>query len=91
MDDLKRRFVEADSDQVRDAISREIAELADADAVTVAEIVLAQIKETNRRPKRLCSGFGSMEIAPAISLAYIAKNYFNRGRAGWYSASTDIR
>lgn len=81
MDDLKRRFVEARCDEARDAISREIAQLADADPATVADIVLAQIEDTNRRAEETLLRNRLKEVVPAISLAYVAKNYFKKSRS----------
>ncbi len=81
MDDLKHRFINAETEEEREAIGKEIAAAVDEDAESVAQIALTQIKETNERAQELLIRNRLKEVLPAISLAYIAKNYFNKSRS----------
>ena len=49
MDDLKRRFISANTEEERNEIGKEISAAIKQDAGEVAEITLSQIKETNER------------------------------------------
>lgn len=81
MDDLKHRFINAKTEKEREAIGKEIAAAVDKDAESVAKIALTQIKETNERAQELLIRNRLKEVLPAISLAYIAKTYFNKSRS----------
>ena len=81
MDDLKHRFINAKTETEREAIGKEIAAAVDKDAESVAKIALTQIKETNERAQELLIRNRLKEVLPAISLAYIAKTYFNKSRS----------
>ena len=81
MDDLKLRFINAETEEEREAIGKEITAAVDEDAESVAKIALTQIKETNERAQELLIRNRLKEVLPAISLAYIAKTYFNKSRS----------
>ena len=49
MDDLKRRFISAETEEERNEIGKEISAAIEQNAEEVAAITLSQIKETNER------------------------------------------
>lgn len=81
MDDLKRRFISAQTEEERNAIGDEIAAEIDRNEEAVAAITLAQIKETNERAQDELIRNRLKTVLPAISLAYIAKTYFHKSRS----------
>lgn len=81
MDDLKRRFISAQTEEERNAIGDEIAAEIDRNEEAVAAITLAQIKETNERAQDELVRNRLKTVLPAISLAYIAKTYFHKSRS----------
>ena len=50
MDDLKRRFISAETEEERNEIGKEISAAIEQNAEEVAAITLSQIKETKCRP-----------------------------------------
>lgn len=81
---LKVRFVTAKTDAERDAIRDEIRILCDKDAAGVAAAALESIKETNDEIAESILRNQLKEILPAVSLAYVAKTYFNKTRQWLY-------
>lgn len=81
MDDLKRRFISAQTEDERNAIGDEIIAEIDRNEEAVAAITLAQIKETNERAQDELVRNRLKTVLPAISLAYIAKTYFHKSRS----------
>ncbi len=81
MDDLKRRFVKAGTEEERERIGREISKAIEEDAESVAAITLSQIRETNARVQDELVRNKLKSVLPAISLSYIAKTYFNKSRS----------
>ncbi len=81
MDNLKRRFVDAKTEEERDNIGKEISEAIEQDAAGVAGIVLSQVRETNERAQEELVRNRIKSVLPAISLSYIAKTYFNKSRS----------
>lgn len=81
---LRERFVNAQNDKDRNAIRTEIAALCDKDAQAVAEAALEMIRETNKEASEIALREQLKEVLPAISLAYIAKTYFNKTRQWLY-------
>lgn len=84
MDALKERFINADTEAERQAINAEIHKICDEDAVAVADIVKQQLQETHKRVDEILVRKQLEEMLPAISLSYIAKNYFKKSRAWLY-------
>ncbi|MDE6045862.1 MAG: DUF5053 domain-containing protein [Alistipes sp.] len=84
LEKLKERFVNAKTDAARNAIMEEIRALCDADASGVAEAALESIKETNAAAEEIVLRDRLKDILPAVSLAYIAQNYFNKTRQWLY-------
>ena len=81
MDDLKRRFISAETEEERNEIGREISAAIEQNAEEVAAITLSQIKETNERAQDELVRNRLKSVLPAISLSYIAKTYFNKSRS----------
>lgn len=81
MDDLKRRFTSAETEEERNAVSEEITAAIDKDAAAVAAATLEQIRETNERAQDELIRNRLKTVLPAISLAYIAKTYFHKSRS----------
>lgn len=81
MDDLKRRFTSAETEEERNAVSKEITAAIDKDAAAVAAATLEQIRETNERAQDELIRNRLKTVLPAISLAYIAKTYFHKSRS----------
>ena len=77
MDDLKRRFISAETEEERNEIGKEISAAIEQNAEEVAAITLSQIKETNERAQDELVRNRLKSVLPAISLSYIAKTYFN--------------
>ena len=80
MDDLKRRFISAETEEERNEIGKEISAAIEQNAEEVAAITLSQIKETNERAQDELVRNRLKSVLPAISLSYIAKTYFNKSR-----------
>ena len=78
MDDLKRRFISAETEEERNEIGKEISAAIEQNAEEVAAITLSQIKETNERAQDELVRNRLKSVLPAISLSYIAKTYFNQ-------------
>ena len=81
MDDLKRRFISAETEEERNEIGKEISAAIEQNAEEVAAITLSQIKETNERAQDELVRNRLKSVLPAISLSYIAKTYFNKSRS----------
>ena len=76
MDDLKRRFISAETEEERNEIVKEISAAIEQNAEEVAAITLSQIKETNERAQDELVRNRLKSVLPAISLSYIAIVYF---------------
>lgn len=81
MDDLKHRFINAETEEERDKIGKEISAAIEQNAEEVAAITLLQLKETNGRAQEELIRNRLKSVLPAISLSYIAKTYFNKSRS----------
>lgn len=79
MDELKRRFA---NEKERDAVREEIKRLCDEDLQSVCEIAKLQMEETHEKIDDYIVRKQIEDILPGISIAYIAKKYFNKSR-GW--------
>lgn len=84
LEKLRDRFIDAKTDAERDAVSAEISRLCDADASGVAAAALEMIRETNAEAEEFILREQLKDIMPAVSLAYIAKTYFNKTRQWLY-------
>lgn len=84
MDALKKRYINAKSDKEREELEAEMARLCEESPEEVAEIALAQAKETRADIEAINVRNKMNEVLPAISLAYIAKTYFGKTRQWLY-------
>lgn len=84
MDALKDRFVNAKTESERQAVDAEMHRLCEDDAASVAEIMKQQLQETHKRVDDMFVRKQLEEMLPAISLSYIAKNYFKKSRSWLY-------
>ncbi|MDR2652641.1 MAG: DUF5053 domain-containing protein [Prevotellaceae bacterium] len=84
IEELKKRYRVAKTNAELDAVRKEIAELAATDRKEFEKAALSSIKETNdilqedRLRKRI------EDILPAISVSYLAKNYFGKTPQWFY-------
>jgi len=81
MDDLKRRFINAKTEEERTEIGVAISAAIDRNVEEAAAITLSQIKETNQLAQGELVRSRLDSVLPAISLSYIAKTYFNKSRS----------
>lgn len=84
LEKLQERFINAKTDAERDGISAEISGLCDANASGVAAAALDMIRETNAEATEIVLRKQLEDILPAVSLAYVAKTYFNKTRQWLY-------
>lgn len=84
MDALKERFISAKNEKERVAVNEEIHRVCEEDPAAVAEIMKLQLQETHRKVDEILVRKQLEEVLPAISLAHIAKTYFNKSRAWLY-------
>lgn len=84
LEELRDRFIDAKTDAERDAVREEISRLCDADASGVATAALDMIRETNAEAEVFVLREQLKDIMPVVSMAYIAKTYFNKTRQWLY-------
>ncbi len=81
LDKLRAQYVEARTEADRERVFEEIRALIDTDAVAVAEAATAQAREIVAEAETIVARDALRDVLPAISVAYIARNYFGRSRA----------
>lgn len=84
LEKLQARFMKATTDAEREDIRKEMRKLCDADAPGLAAAALESIKATNAEVAELLLREQLKDILPAVSLAYVAKTYFNKTRQWLY-------
>lgn len=84
LDALRERHVKAKTQKERDEITAEIARLCDEDAEAVARLTFEQVREDRAEIEAMAVRERLKDVLPSISLAYIAKTYFNKSRAWLY-------
>ena len=85
MDNLRERYVNAETDKELDKIREEIHRICSTeDTNAVAKIALEQILETNAECDSILVRQQLKSVLPFISLASIAKTYFNKSRQWLY-------
>ncbi|GHT04875.1 hypothetical protein AGMMS49525_11670 [Bacteroidia bacterium] len=82
--ELKTRFAHAQSDGEREAIDREMDALLHSDKSGFENAMLSAIKETNQRVEEQLLRQKLEGVLPAISVSYLAKNYFNKSPQWFY-------
>lgn len=81
LDTLKEKFLNAQNEQEQNKVFDEIRALMDADAVAVAEVAAEQAREIVEDAQNIIARDALREVLPAVSVAYIARQYFGRSRA----------
>ena len=81
LDALRAQYVEATTEAAREKIFEEIRAMIDADAVAMAEAASAQAREIVEDAENIIARDALRDVLPAISVAYIARQYFGRSRA----------
>lgn len=84
LEKLQARFMKATTDAEREDVRKEMRKLCDADAPGLAAAALESIKATNAEVAELLLREQLKDILPAVSLAYVAKTYFNKTRQWLY-------
>ena len=84
LEKLQARFMKATTDAEREDVRKEMRKLCDADAPGLAAAALESIKATNAEVAEILLREQLKDILPALSLAYVAKTYFNKTRQWLY-------
>lgn len=84
LEKLQARFMKATTDAEREDVRKEMRKLCDADAPSLAAAALESIKATNAEVAEILLREQLKDILPAVSLAYVAKTYFNKTRQWLY-------
>ena len=84
LEKLQARFMKATKDAEREDVRKEMRKLCDADAPGLAAAALESIKATNAEVAEILLREQLKDILPAVSLAYVAKTYFNKTRQWLY-------
>lgn len=81
MDDLKNRFVNAKTESERECVRAEMSTACAEDPKAVGEVMAMQLDETIAEAKSMAIREKLASVLPAISMSYIAKNYFGKSRS----------
>lgn len=84
LEKLQARFMKATTDAEHEDVRKEMRKLCDADAPGLAAAALESIKATNAEVAEILLREQLKDILPAVSLAYVAKTYFNKTRQWLY-------
>lgn len=91
MDDLRERYVNAATEEELNKVREDIHRICDDDAKAVAEIAVEQIRETNAECETILVRRQLETVLPFISLAYIAKTYFDKSRVWLYQRVNGLK
>lgn len=81
LDQLKEQYIAAQSEAARESIFNDIRALIEEDAQAVAQAAAVQSREIVEEAEALAIRKALGDILPAISVAYIAREYFGKSRA----------
>ncbi|MBX3163332.1 MAG: DUF5053 domain-containing protein [Bacteroidetes bacterium] len=81
---LKAKYINAKSKTEKTAINKELEALNKKDPNAYAQAIIACMKESNRIADELLVKKQLENILPAVSIAYIAKNYFKKSNEWFY-------
>ncbi len=84
INELKKAFCSAKTEEERNAIDSQMRALAAQDADAFSEAMLAAAQETTKKAQALSVKQKMKDVIPAVSLVYIAKTYFNKSDAWLY-------
>lgn len=78
---LKKKYTLADSDEEREKINQTLNDLAEKYPNEFVDSMVSSIEETARKSKELLLRVKLKEVLPAVSVSYIAKEYFNQTKS----------
>ena len=81
---LREQYANAQNNRQLVEVDRQVKELAAKDPSTFASVMIELAGETADRAQELSMREQLKEILPAVSLSYIAKNYFGKTRQWLY-------
>lgn len=81
LDQLKEQYIVAQNEAERDRIFADICRLIDEDAQAVAQAAVEQSREIVEEAEALAIRNALGDVLPAISVAYIAREYFGKSRS----------
>jgi len=84
IDELKKAFCNAKTDKERDAIDIKMQQLINENPDKFADAMAESAKDTAEKATDLAMRQKLESVIPAISMVYIAKNYFNKTDAWLY-------
>ncbi|MCL2328397.1 MAG: DUF5053 domain-containing protein [Bacteroidetes bacterium] len=84
IEELKNRFINATTDAEKDAIDREMDALVNENQTDFETAMLLSIKETNAKVEENILKNRLEEVLPAISVSYLAKQYFRKTPQWFY-------
>ena len=84
IDELKQAFCSAKNDKQRDAIDLKMQQLINENPDEFAQSMAESAKDSADKATDLAMRQKLESVIPAISLVYIAKNYFNKTDAWLY-------
>ncbi len=84
INELKAKYAKANTKAEFAAIEKEMDVLANLDNDSFSEAMVSLAKDTTEECRELLLRDQLKEILPIVSLAYIAKTYFNKTRAWLY-------
>ena len=82
--ELRNKFSATDDEAVRAQVSREMDALKKADPEAFEDALLECIRDTAREARELRVRQQIEDLLPAISISYIAKEYFNKSKEWFY-------
>lgn len=78
---LRAQYRAAKTEEQRAAIDKQMKELAQSDPDTFGSTMVELARETAQRAQEMLLRERLNDILPAVSVSYIAKNYFGKTRA----------
>ena len=84
IEELKKRFINANSDKEINEIDKEIDELSKGDQFGFENAMMSAIQDTNKRVESEILRDKLESILPAISVSHLAKEYFGKTPQWFY-------
>lgn len=80
LEELRKAHGKAKSDKAKAKVDQKVRALAEANPAEFAETMVDMAKETKEEAKQLALRVKMQEVLPAISMSYVAKQYFGKTR-----------
>lgn len=80
LEELRKAYGEANGEKNKAIISQKVKELAAKDRDSFGEAMIEMARETKEEAKQLALRVKMQEVLPAISMSYVAKQYFGKTR-----------